>query len=152
MRFHGQVRVVDQQQRRGAQLTIVMVDARTELAAQPGTKKAPLHLRPELALPALLQSGQQGHQQLLAQGSRRIQRHRLIDAVIQGAFLQSADCLQQRLQQGVPIVVDELAEGLRRVEQWLDLADGNATVEPGEDGLDALYVVGREQPMALGRA
>ncbi|MCY1174820.1 hypothetical protein D9M73_150320 [compost metagenome] len=33
LRFHGQVRVVDQQHWRGAQLTIVMVDACAEFAA-----------------------------------------------------------------------------------------------------------------------
>ncbi|MNI30534.1 hypothetical protein D3C73_843830 [compost metagenome] len=52
----------------------------------------------------------------------------------------------------MPVVVDGLAEYLRRIEQFLDLADGDATVEPSEDGLDALYMVGREQPMPLGCA
>ncbi|MNF83900.1 hypothetical protein D3C84_662380 [compost metagenome] len=64
VRLQRQVRLIDQQQRRGAQLTIVMVDACAEFAAEPGTKKRALHLLTELALPALLQNDQQGHQQL----------------------------------------------------------------------------------------
>ncbi|MNP42824.1 hypothetical protein D3C76_1366130 [compost metagenome] len=52
----------------------------------------------------------------------------------------------------MPVVVHGLVKGLRGVEQLLDLADGNATVEPGEDRQDALHMLGAEQSMALGCA
>ena len=152
MWLQRQVGMIDQQQRRRMQLAVVMVDACAEFAAQPGKEKRPFHLCAELALPALFELGQQRHQQLLAQRPWRIQGDGLIDAVIQRALIERGDRRQQRLMQTLPIVFHGFREGLRRIEQWLDLADRNATVEPGEDGHDSLHMFSAIQSMALGRA
>ena len=55
VRFQGQVGMIDQQQGRAVELTIVVIDPCAKLAAQPGQEEHPLHLRAELALPALFQ-------------------------------------------------------------------------------------------------
>ncbi|MNG01598.1 hypothetical protein D3C84_845860 [compost metagenome] len=129
-----------------------MVDARAKLATQPGVKKYPFHLRAELPLPALFKFRQQGQEQLLAQGAWRVERHGLVDGVVQGPFAQLRDGVQQGMAQHLPIVFNEPAEGLRGVEQLLDLADGHAAVDPGEYRQNALYMFSREQPVPLGCA
>ncbi|MNK97139.1 hypothetical protein D3C87_1174570 [compost metagenome] len=105
-----------------------------------------------MALPALFQFGQEWQQKLFTQGSRRVQRHDLVDAIVQRSLVQLHDRLEQRLALRVPVIFDLFAKGLRGVEQLLDLANGDAAVEPGEDRQDALHMLGREQSMALGCA
>jgi len=96
--------MIHQQQRCAVQLAIVVIDPCAELAAQPGQEEPPFHLRAELALPALLQFAEQRQQQLFAQGARRVERHGLVEGIVDPAFGQLADGLHQGLAQGVPFV------------------------------------------------
>ncbi len=105
-----------------------------------------------MALPALFEFLQQRQHQLLTQGAWRVERHGLVDRVIDPALGQIADRGYQVLAQRLPFVFDGVRDDLGGVDKVFNLADRYAAVEPSEDGVDALHVFGAEQPMTFGCA
>ncbi|MOA13067.1 hypothetical protein D3C78_1330990 [compost metagenome] len=102
-----------------------------------------------------MQLGQQRQEQLLAHGPGRVQRHRLVDQVIDLALGQLRHRQHQGMALTLPVILRHLggfARWLRRVQQRLDLTHRNATVDPGENAQDPLHMLGIEQSVALGRA
>jgi hypothetical protein len=59
---------------------------------------------------------------------------------------------QQGVALALPIVLHGLFGWLRRFEQRLDFAHRHAAIDPGEDALDPLHMLGIEQAMTLGGA
>ena len=152
LRLERQVRMVDQQYRCTLERAVVVINPGPQFAAQPGVEKHPFQLRTELPLPALFQIVEQGHQQLFAERASGVERHRLIEAIIQAALGQFTDGLHHGLAPGLPVTVGCFGWSRRRVKQRLDLADRDTTIEPQQNVLDALDVFGRKQAMTLGRA
>ena len=133
-------------------LAVVVIQAGAQLAAQPGVEEHPLQLAAELPLPALFQFAQQWQQQLLAEGARRIQGQVAVEQIVQLPLRQLQHGFEQLLALLAPLAGLGLRYGVAAAEQFIDLTDRDATVEPGEDGLDARHVFAVVQTVTLGRA
>src|SRR5690606_38035653 len=128
------------QQRRATELAIAVVDARGQLAAQPGEEEHLLGAGTELALPALAQVAEQWPEQLLGQGADRVERQHRVETVIQTAFVELDDAAEHFVALTYPVIAAGGLGLLAMIEQRPDLAAGDAASEPGKDGVDSLEV------------
>ena len=152
MGVEGQVRVVNQQHRLAFERTVVVINARAQLAAQPGMEEHPLQLGAELPLPALFQLIEQRHQQSLAHGACGVERHDLVETIIEAALGQLTDGFNQGMTPNLPVAAGCFVRRTGCIKQWLDLADSHAAVEPQHNLLDPLNMLCGKQPMPLGGA
>ncbi|MNI55574.1 hypothetical protein D3C73_1105340 [compost metagenome] len=102
----------------------------------------------EVIAPTLPQAIEQWQQQFLAQGDGRIQRHGLIELLVEAALGQVGDGLYQLLLAGLPVALGSDAGWL--VEQLAHLADRCAPFQPGQDRFDAFDLVAAIQAVAFG--
>jgi len=103
-----------------------------------------------MRLPTPGEAVQQRQQQLFTERDGRVQRHGLIELLVEGALGQVAHRFDQRLLAQLPVPLWGNAWGV--FKQLTDLADRSTTLEPAQDRLHLLDLVGAVQTMPLGRA